>query len=491
MEKNLSKSKYLNGLQCPKLLWIAVNKKELIPPADKCTQFTFDQGYLVGELAKKLFPKGINISTEDFTENLKQSKELLKKRKPLFEVAFSINRIYSRADVLNPVGKDEWDLIEVKSSSDFEGHKKEYIQDISFQKYCYERAGIKIRKCFLMHINKEYVKKGEIEPKKLFVKKELTQEANEEMKSTQERIDEMLEVISSKKRPEVKIGKRCNNPHLCPLIEECWKFLPVNSVFNLYGKGKTCEDLFEKGVIAIKDIPEDYVLNDKQGIQRKCEKTGKPYVQKEQIKQFLKTLHYPLYFLDFETFGTAVPLYDGIKPWQNVPFQFSLHVVKKKKPEHFHFLASGKSDPRKELLAELKKMIGSKGSIIAYNASFEKGVLEELAKSYPGSKKWIKNALSRIVDLIIPFRNFYYHHPKQQGSASLKKVLPALVRKDYADLEVSGGMDASLAFLDLTFEKIPEKDRERLRKDLEEYCERDTEGMIWIVEKLIELSKDD
>lgn len=486
---SLSKTKYMNGLQCPKLLWIAVNQKESIPPTDKHAQYIFDQGHLVGELVQKLFPKGILIPTEPFSENLKLSKELIKKRKPLFEAAFSSNNIYSRADILNPVGKDEWDFIEVKSSSDFEGHKKEHLQDISFQKYCYERAGLKIRKCFLMYINNEYVKKGKIEPKKLFVKKELTKEATEEMKGIQERIDKMLEVISSKKCPEAKIGKRCNNPYSCPLTEECWKFLPENSVFNLYGKGKSCEELFENGICAIKDIPEDFILNDKQGIQRKCTKTGKPHVQKEQIKQFLKTLQYPLYFLDFETISTAVPLYDRTKPYQNIPFQFSLHVVKKNKPEHFHFLASGKSDPRKDFLAELKKMIGSKGSVLAYNAGFEMGILGQLAENYPKDKKWIKNVLSRIVDLIIPFRNFYYYHPKQHGSASLKKVLPALVGKGYTDLKVSGGMDASLAFLDLTFEKIPEEDKKQLRENLEKYCQRDTEGMVWIVEKLRKLVK--
>ncbi len=477
----LSKSKYLIGLQCFKYLWIAVNEKEKIPEPDESLQFRFDQGHLVGGLAKKLFPKGINIPAEPFSENLRLSKELIKKRKPLFEAAFSADNIYARADVLNPVGKDEWDIIEVKSGTKVEDV---HLHDLSFQKYCYEKAGLKIRKCFLMHINNEYVKKGEIKPKEIFVIEDVTKEV-EAIEKVEDRIKLMLDIISSKTCPDAKIGKLCINPYECPLKDECWKFLPKNNVFDLYGRNKA-EELLERGILAIKDIPDDFKLNDKQEIQRECEKKGKPYIHKEGIKHFLKTLHYSLYFMDFETFCTAIPLYDRTRPYQQVPFQFSLHVVEKEnaKLKHFYFLASGKSDPRQEFASELKKVIGDKGTVVVYCKSFEEGRLKELAELYPKEKKWIQNVLDRIVDLLVPFRSFYYYNPSQQGSASIKEVMPALVGKGYDDLEIAEGGSASLAFLDLTFEKIPEKDRERLRKDLEEYCRRDTEGMVWIVEKL-------
>lgn len=480
----LSKSKYLVGLQCLKYLWISFNEKEKIPEPDESLQFRFDQGHLVGELAKKLFPNGIDIPAEPFSENLKLSKELIKKRKPLFEAAFSADNIYARADVLNPVGKDEWDIIEVKSGTKVEDV---YLHDLSFQKYCYKKAGLKIRKCFLMHINNEYVKKGEINPSDIFVKEEVTKDV-EAIDGVEDRIKLMQDIISSKTCPDAKIGKLCANPYECPLKSECWKFMPKNNVFDLYGRNKA-EELLERGILAIKDIPDDFKLNDKQEIQRKCEKTGKPYIHKEGITHFLKTLHYPLYFMDFETFSTAIPLYDRTRPYQQVPFQYSLHIIKKEgaKPEHFYFLASGKGDPRQEFASKLKKVIGDKGSVVTFNAGFEKGRLREIAESFSKEKKWIQNVLDRIVDLLVPFRSFYYYNSSQQGSASIKEVMPALVGKGYDDLEIAEGGSASLAFLDLTFEKISEKDRERLRKDLEEYCRRDTEGMVWIVGKLREI----
>src|SRR3989338_7482177 len=161
----LSKSKYILGIQCPKYLWIAVHEPGKLPEVDEITQHRFDEGHLVGELAKKVFPSGIDIKTEYFNENLKKSKELLAKRKPLFEAAFKNETIYARADILFPVNKKEWDIIEVKSSTQ---PKELHIHDLAFQKYCYEHAGLKINKCFLMHINSNYVRKGKINPKELF-----------------------------------------------------------------------------------------------------------------------------------------------------------------------------------------------------------------------------------------------------------------------------------------------------------------------------------
>ena len=257
--------------------------------------------------------------------------------------------------------------------------------------------------------------------------------------------------------------------------------MPENNVFDLYGRNNA-DELFAQGIIAIKDIPQSFKLNDKQDIQRKCAKSGKLFISKENIKHFLNTLHPPLYFMDFETFSTAIPLYDGTRPYQQVPFQFSLHLVEDGVQKHFYFLASGKNDPREEFASELKKVIGDKGTIVTFNSSFEKGRLKEIAESFPKEKKWIENVNDRIVDLLIPFRNFHYYNPKQQGSASIKSVLPALIGKGYEDLEIAEGGGASLAFLDLVFEK--NIDKKKLKEDLLKYCERDTEAMIWILREL-------
>ena len=486
----LSKSKYMIGLTCPKYLWIAFNEKQRIAEISEDQQHLFDQGKLVGELAKKLFPKGIDIPTQPFAENLEKSQAAAKlaRRRPLFEAAFSIDNVYSRADILNPVGKDEWDIIEVKSSTEV---KDEHIQDVSFQKFCYERVGLKIRKCFMLVINNEYAKKGKVDPKKLFKFEDITERVAEEIKGMEERIEEMFKIINLKKCPETEIHEKCKKPYDCPLVEQCWRFLPKNSVFNLYSGGAKCFELFRKGIQAIKDIPDEYELTDRQDIQRRCEKTGKPYVQKEHIKHFLESLKYPLYFMDFETYNTAIPLYNKLKPYQNIPFQFSMHVLKApgEKLEHYSFLAEGSKDPRKKFAEALKKAAGRKGSVVVYNAAFETGVLKKIKESFPKNSKWVDAVTNRVVDLLQPFRNFWYYNPRQQGKASLKAVLPALVGKSYEGMEIAEGGNASRRYLFITHgsidgTKATPEEAKQVRHHLEAYCGMDTEAMVWILDAL-------
>lgn len=483
----LTKSKYLIGLQCPKCLWISEHEPQKVLKPDKSLQHRFDQGHLVGDLAKKSFPEGINILEQDFNKNLITSKKSLALRKILFEAGFLHNNLYSRADVLLPVEKDEWDIIEIKSGTEV---KEENIHDVSFQKYVYTQEGIKIRKCFLMHINKEYIRDGNIDIKQLFIIEDITKKIEEVSKGLKERIDIILKILNSKECPKIKVGSRCKGDN-CSLSEDCWSLIPENSVFNLYRGGKLSDELYEKGILTIKDIPDFYKLNDKQKIQHNCEKTKKPHIDKEGIKSFLSKLKYPLHFLDFETYGTAIPLYNKLKPYQQVPFQFSLHILdsKESEPRHYSFLASGKEDPRPSFLYALKEYIGENGSIIVYNKSFEETRLKELSEFLPDYKKFIESILSRIVDLLIPFREFKYYNQKQQGSASIKIVLPVLTGKSYENLEIKDGDDASLSFLDITFEKVPESEVKKIREDLIKYCGLDTEGMILIVKELEKISE--
>lgn len=487
--KLLTKSKYLLFLQCPKLLWINFNDPDLIPEVDEATQHIFDQGTLVGELACSLFPDGIKVPDDSFVDNLKKTKNLLNEKKPLFEPGFLCENIFSRADIIVPVG-DKWDIIEVKSSTEV---KDINVQDVSFQKYCYEKFGLKIRKCFLMHINNEYIRKGDINPANLFKKTDITKEVEESMEGIKDRISEAFKIISDKK-PENSIGPHCKNPYTCQLFDECWGFLPKNSVFDLYRGGKKSFKLFEEGIMHIKDIPDRFKLTDHQDIQRSCERSGKIHIHKESIKHFLKELKYPLYFLDFETYNTAIPLYDGLKPYQQVPFQFSLHIQNKPKDEimHFSFLAEGCDDPRNKFMSELKKLLGDNGSVIVYNPAFEKRILKETATFLPEFKDWVDSINSRIVDLLIPFRNFSYYNPLQQGSASIKKVLPALTGKKYDDMEIAQGGDASRRYLYITHgkpngEKESLEEIKKVRDALEKYCELDTWAEVLILNKLKEV----
>jgi len=479
----LTKSKYVTGLQCTRYLWMKEHEKENIPEPGVSAQAQFDTGNYVGELAKKLFPDGVDIPCKNFRENLEETRELLEKKKTVFEAGLKYGNCSSRADILVPV-KDEWDIIEVKSGTKV---KEINLHDVSFQKYCYEGTGLKIRKCYIMHINNEYVRNGELDFEKLFTKTDITEEVGKLMGGVQENIDKMLEVLKSFKYPNVTVGQQCKDPYKCP-IAECWDFLPENNVFHLYRGGKKSLELFENGIHAISDIPDEFELNDKQGIQKNCEKTGKSYIDKEGLKEFLGQLEYPLNYLDFETFGYSVPMFDGLKPYQAVPFQFSLHIVEEDgKTTHKSFLYAGSGDPRKEFVEALKNALGESGTIIAYNISFEKRIIKSLAEAFESYNPWAEKLEKRFVDLITPFKNFYYYNPLQKGSGSLKKVLPAVTGKGYDELGIADGETASVEFMNVTYNDASEEKKKQVREDLEKYCGLDTEGMIWIVDKLKEL----
>jgi len=485
MSKLLSKSKYLTGLQCPKLLWLAINDPERLPETDLATQFIFDQGHLVGELVKKLFPEGIDILTNDFMENIATTRKLLNERKPLFEAGILAGQIYSRVDILRPANGNQWDIIEVKSSTSV---KDINIHDVAFQRHCCESQGLSINHCYLAYINNQYTRDGELNPLELFTIADITDRVEEVSQGIHDGIDNMFEDIAREKCPEIGIGPHCRDPYECALAE-CWDFLPEHNIFNLYYGGKKCFELYDSGIFTVKEIPDSYKLNGKQCIQRDCEVSGQPHVDREAIADFLRTLRYPLYYLDFETVGPGVPLFDGTRPYQAVPFQFSLHVVDdvEASPEQFLFLASNPNDPRPAFLSELKKVIGDSGSIVVYNQGFEEGILKELAVVFPEYDDWITSIRGRLVDLLQPFRGFYYYHPQQKGSASIKRVLPALTGKGYDDMEISDGGEASIKFYTVTYGEATEEERNKVRTDLERYCALDTEGMIWIVEKLYEL----
>lgn len=491
----ISKSRYLAGLQCLKYFWYQVNAREEIPQPDFVNQFIFNQGIQVGEYAKKLYPGGIDSGKiMDLNKQLAGTLKILTERKPVFEAGCRSGCVYSRADILLPVGGNKWDIIEVKSSTQV---KEENIHDVAFQKYCFESAGIGIRKCYITCINNQYIRKGSIDPEELFKRIDITAEVEEAQTGIEERIREMLDTAGKKNPPDILIGRHCNEPYACPLKDKCWGFLPENNVFNLYGNKDKAIQLYREGILSIEDIPDRYELSLKQQIQYRCAKTKEPMVNKKEISKFIDNLKYPLYFFDFETFSTALPLYNGVKPYQRIPFQYSIHVLDTidGQPEHRDFLAPDLEDPRKKLLESLKEQVGSEGSIIVYYEQFEKGVLNELAEAFPDYKEWVNSILPRIVDLYKPFGNFYYYHSLQKGSASVKSVLPAITKLSYRGMEIADGMAASVYFLYIcgnynplnnSPENFPsEKEIVRIRKSLIKYCRMDTGGMIHILRALV------
>jgi len=486
--KLLSKSKYIIGLQCSKWLWIEVNDKKRIPELDNATLHKFKEGHEIGVLATMVFPNGTDLSGLEFKENIDKTKESLELRNPIFEAGFLVDKLFSRADVLLPVGEDEWDIIEVKAGTKV---KDINVHDVAFQKYVYEKAGLKIRKCILMHLDNTYLKKGEINPKNLFVQADITDEVSTAMINIDVRINEMFKVIGLEKCPEFNVDELATIEYDNIAKDEFMDSLPEENVFQLYRGGVKSRNLYKEGVIKMKDIPNSQKLTSNQQIQVDCSINKKPHINKENIREFLEGLKYPLYYLDFEAMTPTLPKYDYMKSYQHIPFQYSLHIVKEPgaKPKHVSFLADGTSNPISKFMQSLKDNLGDSGDIIVYNQAYEISKLKEAATLLPEFEDLVNNNfLKRIKDLLIPFRNFDYYDSRQCGSASIKKVLPVMSDLKYNDLQINNGVDASLEFERITFGNVSEKEKVEVRRALEKYCEMDTLAEIRIVEKLMEIS---
>ncbi|MBI2043236.1 DUF2779 domain-containing protein [Candidatus Pacearchaeota archaeon] len=480
----LTKSNYLCGLECTKLLWITKNDKLRIPEPTEMEKARFKEGYLIEELAQNLFTEKMDLSELDFEEQIEETKRLLKKRVILFQASFLNDDLYSRADILFPVEKDKWDIIEIKSSTEI---KNTHLNDLSFQKYVYEKSGIKIRKCIVMHVNPEYIRQGNLEPNEFLMQTDISEKVEEVTSGIEERIENMLEIIKGE-CPDFLIDDLKTMEYNNLVKDEFMNSLPENNIFQFrYLFTKKAVELYKEGIVKMVEVPDSFKLSDKQKIQKILAKNGGKHIDKKQIKHFLDNLQYPLYYLDFETINTAIPKFDNSKPYQQIPFQFSLHIQEKPEGElkHIVFLANGTSDPRPKFFQALKDNLRDKGDILVYNQRFEKMVFSEGAESFPEFLDWHdKNILPRIKDLMEVFDKFYYYDQKQKGSVSIKYVLPLLSDLSYDELEIHKGDLASSEFERVTYGNVSDEERERVRQALEEYCKLDTLAEVEIVKGL-------
>ncbi|OGC33984.1 hypothetical protein A2311_05665 [candidate division WOR-1 bacterium RIFOXYB2_FULL_48_7] len=479
----ISKSKFMEGRHCPKLFWYEFKRKNAIPPYDPLTKAVMEEGKKVGKYAQLIYPNGILIERDwSAVRTHEKTLQALRQGQPIFEGGLVFGQAYAIADIFLPAGNGDWDLIEVKSSTSL---KNDYYDDIAFQKFVYTGAGLPLRRCFLMVLDRDYIKKGAIEPGKLFRREDVTETVDERLPGVRETYQQLLEVLQLPEPPDIQLGTQCNN---CALKEVCWHFLPEDDhVFVLHKGEKVAYDLMSKGILKLADLPPQYELNEKHKIQHEAIVNNRAYIDKAAINEFLAGLKYPLYFLDFETLAPAVPIYDLSHPYEEIPFQYSLHkqAVPDGVVEHAPFLAAGQADPRPEVLQLLREQLGSQGSILAYNANYELNCLKRAAAAFPQHQSWVDSLADRFVDLWQPFKNFAYYHPDQQESTSMKVVLPALTGAGYDKLEIGEGWTARQEYMRVTFEpEIDPADRQAVRSALEKYCALDTKGMVDIVEAL-------
>ena len=475
----LSKSRYLYGVRCPKYLWLETfRKKELRNESDEPTEEILAQGHRVGALAQELFPGGGEIPYAGLTieEQLQQTEEALKHNKVVYEASFQHNGVFIKADILRKA-RGGWELYEVKSTSKVKDY---HYDDLAVQYHVISNAGIKITKANLVHINTSYERKGKLDLNQLFTIVNLTETVLEMQPSVKKQIAKEKKMLSGQE-PDMPIGPYCFDQYECPYTGYCWRNVSEEgSVFDLAGNGVDCYTLYHEGITKLKDIPLDRVKG-KQRQQVEAAKKKQIIVNKEGLQKFLDSLWYPLCYLDFETFTETVPSYDSQKPYQQMPFQFSLHIQKKPDGRLYHheYLASPGGDPRKEFLDELLKVLPDDGCIIIYYKPFEAGRLEELGKLFPRKKKQIQSLITNMVDLLDPFKARHLYSWKQKGSHSLKAVLPAFVEDlSYDNLEISNGGDAMQAYHEMCALVDSPRKLATLRKQLLAYCKQDTLAMV-------------
>jgi hypothetical protein len=453
----------MQGLQCPKALWLNRFRPDLKPDISPVQKYLFASGREVGRLAQAYFPEGVEIvAAYNRLEEAVRS-TLIEARsipKTLFEAAaMTIDGAYSRIDIMRPRGRSgAWDLVEVKSAT---GVKDYHLDDIAFQRYTFESAGYDIGSSILMHIDNSYVKRKSIDIFKLFRLTDCTDIVKARMSNVLDAFNRLKAVLVSSTEPEVAIGKQCKTPFACDFISYCWQMVPDYSVYHLFN-GRKLDDLLARGIVDVTDIPDDLDLTPRQAIEVSAFKNNNIYAEIDQLNQFLESLIYPLYFLDYETIMPAIPLFDGTRPYQQVPFQFSLHIQKVKggSVTHREFLYTASGDPRPCFVEQLTNDCGDTGSVVVYNRGFEAGVNRSLAEAFPDKSIALSSINDRMVDLLVPFRSRTIYHPHMYGSASLKSVLPAFVSDlSYDGMSIADGQTASLMYLKVIKNKVSEEEK--------------------------------
>jgi hypothetical protein len=482
----LSKSLFLRGLQCPKSLYLYKTQPDLreVTPDQEAV---FKAGTDVGVVAQGLFPGGKVIPYEglslDNQKKLTQA-EMVAGTPVLYEPAFQFDKVFVKADILRKVG-NEWDLYEVKGST---GVKDVYLNDIALQYYVLKNSGLPIRKAYLVYINNQYVRNGALALDQLFLFEDVTGMAAEREGSVREEIGRLRGILDGG-LPAIDIGEHCSDPYPCDFQGHCWAHIPEYSVLDLVKRGANPWDLYRQGFIRLEDVPKDS-LSPVQALQVEAYLDHKEFFNLDGIKEFLSTLWYPLYFLDFETFMTGIPIYDGTRPYQQVPYQYSLHYLQGENSglDHTEFLAPPNIDPRRPLVEKLVGDIPSNACVLAYNASFEKTILNQLADWFPEYRQALEKIIDNLRDLAVPFRNRDIYRWEMKGSYSQKMVLPALIPgMTYQGMEISDGGMAMEGYFRMCAGGEP-GEVEKVRRGLLEYCRMDTLGMVRLYEKLREMA---
>lgn len=460
----ITKTDFMLYMDAPRHLWAYKNGKIQKKEIDVYMQHILDQGYEVEELAQKYL---LDISKKYGNKILLQEK-------------CTDENFEARIDALMYDSDTcKWDMYEIKSTSKVE---KRHKQDATFQ-YLVFKKKYDIGKIYIVHLNKEYVREGELDIHRLFQSTDITEDVRKMEEDIHMLRYEALDVL---KVEDPETLNECIKPKDCPCIDICHPNLPEYSIFDinfLTGNERSIRKLLSMGIRDIYNIPSSFPLSEKQRYQVDIAQSGKRAVDIEYIKRDLNGLIYPLYFVDYETFNNAIPLFNGYKPFDHIPFQWSLHVQDCKGGglEHVEFLEEERIDPIPHFLAKLRENIGSTGSILVWNKGFEGTINKRMGEIYPGFNDFCLDMNRRIYDLMDIFKDMYFADPSTKGSYSIKKVLPVLVPDlSYKGMNISEGATAMTSWYEMVY-----KDKEEhIKEDLLKYCELDTYAMVRIFKEL-------
>ena len=488
----LSKSRYCAAVQCPKILWLKTNKPEEFDDS-VMNEAVLKTGSEVGDLAMGLFGDFVEVPfSRNLQEMIDETDRLMQEAVPIIaEASFSYNGAFCSVDILKNLGDNNVELYEVKSATSVH---EIYYHDVAYQCYVLSKLGYTVMRACVVHINNEYERHGELDIQQLFTIVDVTNEADDLYGDVEDRLAMIENYMKQTDDPDQEIGLQCFDPYECGFFGYCTRELPKPNIFDIASlrKKKKIECLC-RGIVSFEDILDHKPIDSKYLKQVEFEIKDLPAeIHKDGIKRFLDTLSYPLYFLDFETFMPAVPLYDNSHPYEQITFQYSLHYIEEEGGElkHKEYLAYPEEDPRRGLAEQLCRDIPMNVCTIAYNRGFERGRIKGMAKIYPDLVDHLMNIHDNIVDLMLPFQSKDYYCKAMRGSYSIKYVLPALFPDDpaldYHNLEgVQNGGEAMDTFARMA--KMELDEIEEWREHLLKYCELDTFAMVKIWEKLIEV----
>lgn len=489
-KSSLSKSTLIRSIQCSKSLYLYKKNYSLRDKPSASQQQRFDRGHRVGKLAHQLFPNGKDCSPPNpfsYDESIAATKLLVQQQYPvIYEAAFKYNGIMVALDLLVQ-REGKWYAHEVKSSFRI---SNTYLLDAAIQYYIITKSGIQLEDFSIVTIDNEYVFDGTLDIPAYFKITSVLAEINERIPFVEKTIEAAIATLESNTMPEISIGAHCTKPYPCDFQTYCWANIEKDAIWYLPGISMQEKSNFvEKGISTVHQIDNMDELNSRQKVIIKSFQTQQPHILADKLKAFTAPIQYPLYYFDIEAFQPAIPLFVNTKPYDRIPFLYSLHYKENEDAslQHISYISPVGNDDRIHFIEHFLQATEKPGQILVFNTLMEKGILFKMMNDFPQYKKEILERINRIIDVEIPFKELYYYHPAQQGSFSLKAIGNALLGVDeFSKSAVKDGEEAMAVYNELFYWENKEDVNAKLQH-LKTYCQTDTFVLYEIFERLKQL----